>query len=291
MSAQPDLIIVSGLSGSGKSVALQSLEDIGYYCIDNLPSVLLPEFARHLQNGAQGARDDARGAAVGIDSRNRHFLSLLDENLDKIARHENFCRLLFLQAEEQALVRRYSETRRRHPLTGARTPLLEGIRRERRLLQPLHDRAEKVVDTTDTTAHELRALVRDFAAGADAGPLFLIESFGFKYGAPRQADFVFDVRCLPNPYWEENLRALSGLDSAVAEYLGADENVRCMVGQLHGFLEQWLPGFAAENRSYFTVAIGCTGGRHRSVYVAERLRELFSAAGIAVQARHRDLEK
>lgn len=292
MSAPPELIIISGLSGSGKSIALQSLEDIGYYCIDNLPSVLLPEFARHLKEDAKRAAAAApSGAAVGIDSRNKHFLSLLDENLNKIERRENFCRLLFLEAEEQALVRRYAGTRRRHPLTDARTPLLEGIRQERRLLQPLHDRAEKIVDTTDTTAHELRGLVRDFAAGADAGHLFLIESFGFKFGSPRQADFVFDVRCLPNPHWEERLRALTGLDPETAEYLGGDDNVRRMIDQIHAFLEQWLPGFAAENRSYFSVAIGCTGGRHRSVYVAERLRERFAGSGIPVQARHRDLTK
>jgi len=288
VSASPDLIIISGLSGSGKSVALQSLEDIGYYCIDNLPSVLLPEFARHRQ---AGAGREMHGAAVGIDSRNKHFLSLLDENLNKIAQRENGCRLLFLEAEERELLRRYGETRRRHPLTDARTPLLESIRQERRLLQPLHDRAEKIVDTTDTTAHELRGMVRDFAAGADAGALFLIQSFGFKFGLPRHADFVFDVRCLPNPHWEERLRALTGLDPAVAKYLGGDDNVRRMTGEIHTFLEQWLPDFAAENRSYFTVAIGCTGGRHRSVYVAERLRERFAGGGIAVQARHRDVTK
>lgn len=289
----PDLIIISGLSGSGKSVALQSLEDIGYYCIDNLPSVLLPEFGRCLKNDASRKMTDVlTGAAVSIDSRNKHFLLLLDDKLKELERRENFYRILFLQAEEQALIYRYSETRRKHPLTDLHTPLIEGIRQERLLLQPLHDRARKIIDTTDTTPHELRGLIRDFATGGStAGPLFLIESFGFKFGSPREADFVFDVRCLPNPHWEEELRALTGLDPAVADYLGVHETVRRMTFEIHRFLEKWLPGFAAENRSYFTVAIGCTGGRHRSVYVAERLREQFAGHDVNVQVRHRELSK
>ncbi len=287
-----DMIIISGLSGSGKSVALQSLEDIGYYCIDNLPSVLLPEFGHHLQAAGNDARDTWSGAAVSIDSRNKHFLLLLDDQLKELERRKTFHRMLFLEAEEQILIRRYSETRRKHPLTDRHTPLIEGIRQERQLLQPLHDRAEKIIDTTDTTARELRGLIRDFAAGgAVAGPLFLIESFGFKFGSPREADFVFDVRCLPNPHWQENLRAPSGLDPAVSDYLGAHDTVRRMIDEIHGFLKRWLPGFAAENRSYFTVAIGCTGGRHRSVYVAERLRAQFAEHGVSVQVRHRELAK
>ena len=289
----PDLIIISGLSGSGKSVALQSLEDIGYYCIDNLPSVLLPEFGHYLKKDAgREMRDVLSGAAVGIDSRNKHFLLLLDDKLKQLERRETFYRLLFLEAEEQVLLRRYSETRRKHPLTDARTPLIEGIRQERQLLQPLHDRAGKIIDTTDTTPHELRGLIRDFATGASAaGPLFLIESFGFKFGLPREADFVFDVRCLPNPHWEEKLRALTGLDPAVIDYLDGHQTVRRMIDEIHRFLEKWLPGFAAENRSYFTVAIGCTGGCHRSVYVAELLRARFAGGDVSVQVRHRELSK
>ncbi len=289
----PDLIIISGLSGSGKSVALQSLEDIGYYCIDNLPSVLLPEFGGYLKNDAgREMGDTLSGAALSIDSRNKHFLLLLDDKLKELEQRETFYRLLFLEAEEQMLIRRYSETRRKHPLTDPHTPLIEGIRQERLLLQPLHDRAEKIIDTTDTTPHELRGLIRDFATGGSAaGPLFLIESFGFKFGSPREADFVFDVRCLPNPHWEEKLRALTGLDPAVMDYLAAQEIVRRMTDEIHRFLQKWLPGFAAENRSYFTVAIGCTGGRHRSVYVAEQLRERFAGHDVSVQVRHRELAK
>ena len=288
-SPPPDLIIISGLSGSGKSVALQSLEDIGYYCIDNLPSVLLPEFGRCLK---EDAGREMHGAAVSIDSRNKHFLLLLDDKLQELRRRETLYRLLFLEAEEQMLLRRYGETRRKHPLTDLHTPLVEGIRRERQRLQPLHDRAEKIIDTTDTTPHELRGLIRDFATGGAAtGPLFLIESFGFKFGSPREADFVFDVRCLPNPHWEEGLRALTGLDPAVRDYLDGFEPVRQMTDEIHGFLEKWLPGFAAENRSYFTVAIGCTGGRHRSVCIAEQLRKRFAGDGLSVQVRHRELSK
>ena len=288
----PDLIIISGLSGSGKSVALQSLEDIGYYCIDNLPSVLLPEFGGHLKNDVGGVPGSLSGAAVSIDSRNKHFLLLLDDKLKELERRKIFYRLLFLEAEEQTLIRRYSGTRRKHPLTDLHTPLLEGIRQERLLLQPLHDRAGKIIDTTDTTPHELRGLIRDFATGGSAaGPLFLIESFGFKFGSPREADFVFDVRCLPNPHWKEELRALTGLDPAVADYLGGHETVRRMTDEIHRFLKKWLPDFAAENRSYFTVAIGCTGGCHRSVYVAERLRERFAGHDFNVQVRHRELSK
>ncbi|MGI9310389.1 MAG: RNase adapter RapZ [bacterium] len=285
------MIIVSGLSGSGKSVALQSLEDVGYYCIDNLPSVLLAEFAHHLAQARDAA---AAPAAVGIDSRNQGFLLALDEVLNELAQRERACRILFLQADESALLRRYSETRRKHPLTDSHTPLVEGIHQERLLLEPLHDRAERVIDTTDTTPHELRWLVRDFASagdGASAGPLFVLESFGFKFGAPREADFVFDVRCLPNPHWEASLRALTGRDRAVADYLGADDSVRRMVDEIHAFLANWLPGFAAGNRSYVTVAIGCTGGRHRSVYVVEQVRARFAERGAAVQARHRELSK
>jgi len=292
------MIIISGLSGSGKSVALQSLEDLGYYCIDNLPSVLLPEFGRHL-HGAGGDGDgdgddnDAQltEAAVSIDSRNKHFLLALDDKLRELEQ-ARACRVFCLQADEAALLRRYSETRRKHPLTDAQTPLVEGIRQERALLQPLFDRAEKVVDTTDTTPHELRRITRDFAAGArQAGPLFVIESFGFKFGSPREADFVFDVRCLPNPHWETHLRELSGLDQAVVAHLESHASVHEMVGDIHEFLRKHLPGFAADNRSYLTVGIGCTGGRHRSVYVAENLRARFAADGVTVQVRHRELAR
>lgn len=286
-----DLIIVSGLSGSGKSVALQSLEDIGYYCIDNLPAVLLPELNRYLPDHTSGAENEIAGAAVSIDSRNNQFLIELDEKLQELVEQGRACRILFLEAEEQKLVRRYSETRRKHPLTDDSTPLIEGIRREREVLQPLLDRAEKIIDTTDTTPHELRGMVRDFAGGASvSGPLLLIESFGFKYGSPREADFVFDVRCLPNPHWEEDLRALTGIDPPVMEFLENQSTVVEMTEEIFSFLRKWLPGFAAENRSYITVAIGCTGGQHRSVYICEQLGARLLDRGLNAQVRHRQLQ-
>ena len=289
--ASVDTIIVSGLSGSGKTVALKSLEDIGYYCIDNLPAVLLPEFTNCLPQGVS-TEGSFPGAAVGIDSRNRHFLRQLDSKLAELESKGERYRIIFLEAEEQKLVRRYSETRRKHPLTDTQTPLIEGIRYERQLLQPLHDRAEKIIDTTDTTPHELRGLIRDFTGGGQTNtPLFLIESFGFKHGTPREADFVFDVRCLPNPYWEPQLRASTGLDQSVIEFFEDKDIVAEMRDEIFGFLERWLPGFLSESRSYITVAIGCTGGQHRSVYVSEQLRQLFSQKEINVQVRHRELAK
>ncbi|MCY3769393.1 MAG: RNase adapter RapZ [Gammaproteobacteria bacterium] len=288
-----DMIIISGLSGSGKSVALRSLEDIGYYCIDNLPAVLVLEFAAKLQQNLDFfTADFLRNAAVSIDSRNRHFLSELEANLSALENQGTRYRILFLQAEEQKLVHRYSETRRKHPLTDTQTSLIEGIRQEWALLRPLYHQAKKVIDTTDTTPHELRGLIRDFAGGGlAAGPLFLIESFGFKNGTPREADFVFDVRCLPNPYWQEDLAPLTGLDRSVQEFFRDKPEVRAMTTGIFNFLSRWLPGFADENRSYITVAIGCTGGQHRSVFISEQLRTLFSKQGRKVQVRHRELFK
>ncbi len=287
------MIIISGLSGSGRSVALQSLEDIGYYCIDNLPAALLFEFSARLLPRIDGSDTDVfPGAAVSIDSRNKNFLSGLDATLTKLGNHGIHYRILFLESEEQKLVRRYSETRRKHPLTDDQTSLIEGIRLERTLLQPLHDRAEKVIDTTDTTVHELRGLIRDFAgAGLSSAPLFLVESFGFKNGTPREADFVFDVRCLPNPYWDKNLAPLTGIDAPVQEFFKGNPEVQDMTIEIFKFVSKWLPGFANENRSYITVAIGCTGGQHRSVYISEQLENLFSKQDIIVQVRHRELAK
>ncbi len=288
-----DMIIISGLSGSGKSVALRSLEDIGYYCIDNLPAVMLEDFSNRLPViHGESEQPDLPGAAVSIDSRNRSYLSKLDSSLVELERQGIHYRILFLEAEEQKLVRRYSETRRKHPLTDNQTPLIEGIRHERELLTPLHDRAERIIDTTDTTPHELRGLVRDFAGGVlSTGPLLLIESFGFKHGTPREADFVFDVRCLPNPFWDEALRPYTGLDKPVQQFLRNKPQVKKMTDEIFAFLSNWLPGFESENRSYITVAIGCTGGQHRSVFISENLCSLFDDIDINVQVRHRELAK
>lgn len=288
-----DMIIISGLSGSGKSLALQSLEDIGYFCIDNLPAFMLHNFSTLLTERLSSSElADLPGAAISIDARSKQFLAELDTNLSELEDQGVHYRMLFLDSEEQKLVRRYSETRRKHPLTDNNTPLIEGIRLERQLLEPLVERAEKIIDTTDMTPHELRGLIRDFASGVtSSSPLLLVESFGFKYGTPREADFVFDVRCLPNPYWTESLRKMTGLDPDVIDFLGNHGQVNDMVDEIFEFLMKWLPGFASENRSYITVAIGCTGGQHRSVYLCEQLHERFSNSQIGVQVRHRELAK
>ncbi len=285
-----DLIIVSGLSGSGKSVALQSLEDIGYYCVDNLPSVLIPEFWRCLRNDGMAGQHDIVNAAVSIDSRTHRMAEGLGSVLDAMTLNGRPFRTLFLKAEELTLVQRYGETRRKHPLTDGTTPLIEGIRQEWALLLPLHDRADKVIDTTDTTPHELRTMVRDFS-GATGGqsPLLLFESFGFKCGTPREADFIFDVRCLPNPHWNRTLRHRTGLDIEVQRFLDSQPMVVEMTEEIYRFLFKWLPGFDSENRSYLTVAVGCTGGQHRSVYICERLAEKFHQGKLNVQVRHREM--
>lgn len=282
-----NFFLVSGLSGSGKSIALQALEDLGYYCIDNLPANLLSRFAEEVMDQSEGGVTDC---AVSIDSRNRRFMRSLPDNLEELEKLGLDYKILFLEAGEEILVKRFSETRRKHPLTDHRTALVEGIRREKQLLEPLATAAARRIDTSDTTPQELRGLVRDFA-GREIGEslTLLFESFGYKHSVPRDADFVFDVRCLPNPHWENDLRQLSGLDPAVQTYLEQSSNVREMISQIRGFLEYWLPAFQSEHRSYITVAVGCTGGQHRSVYVVDQLARHFRDKPFNVQVRHREL--
>jgi len=279
--------IVSGLSGSGKSVALQVMEDMGFYCIDNLPAALLPSFAKQTADaGSAGLRN----TAVGIDARNRRFLDALPESLEALMSQGRQYRIIFLEADDAVLIKRFSETRRRHPLTDEKTSLLEGIRQERLLLEPLSFNADMRIDTTHTRPQELRQLVRAFAAtGGEKAITLLFKSFGFKHGTPMDADYVFDVRCLPNPYWQTELRGHSGLDEPVVKFLEHQEQVEKMFEQLRTFLERWLPAFEQEQRSYMTIAIGCTGGQHRSVYLAKRLAEHFAAQGINSQVQHREL--
>lgn len=282
-----NFFLVSGLSGSGKSIALQALEDMGYYCIDNLPANLLSRFADEVINQSE---DGVTDCAVSIDSRNRRFMRSLPANLEELEQLGLRYKILFLEADEEILVQRFSETRRKHPLTDQRTALVEGIRREKELLEPLATAAARRIDTSDTTPQELRGLVRDFA-GREIGEslALLFESFGYKHSVPRDADFVFDVRCLPNPHWEPDLQPLSGLDPEVQEFLDKSSNVGEMISQIRDFIEYWLPAFQAENRSYITVAIGCTGGQHRSVYVADQLARHFKSKPFNVQVRHREL--
>jgi len=279
------IIVISGLSGAGKSVALQSLEDIGYYCIDNMPLSLLPEFARQLKQGRPQQR-----AAVSIDSRNLDFLEVLkqgentgDDPLGMIDQ------LIYVEASADTLLRRYSETRRKHPLSNLATTLVQSIEQERILLSRLKDRANHVVDSSALTPHELREKMRQIVGRSKQGVMLSIESFGFKHGPPLHADYIFDVRCLPNPYWDASLREYSGLDAPVIQFLEAQAEVGEMCEDIAGFIEKWLPSFEADNRAYLTLAIGCTGGRHRSVYAAAWLADWFARRISNVQVMHRDL--
>jgi UPF0042 nucleotide-binding protein len=280
---------VSGLSGSGKTIALQALEDLGFYCIDNLPASLLTRFAEQVKPGRDGA---IQKAAVGMDARNRAFLAELPDNLERLRALGVPYRIVFLEAEEAVLVRRFQQTRRPHPMIDANTSLLEAIRLEKRLLEPLSFSASLRIDTTHTTPHELRAQVRDYARGEEsAGLTLLFESFGYKHGTPLDADYVFDLRCLPNPYWQEELRRHTGLEEPVARFLEQYPEVHAMFEEIRDFLEKWLPRFEREDRSYMTIALGCTGGYHRSVYLARRLAEHFEAKGVKTQLRHRELKQ
>ena len=283
------LVVVSGLSGAGKSVVMNSLEDLGYYCVDNLPLGLLAALAAEFDGGAAAA---AGRAAVAIDARNpgSPFASFA-QIIDAVAARGVTVEVVFLEADDEVLVRRFSETRRRHPLTGADTALGEAIASERELLRPVRDRADLCIDTTHTRLHELRDLVRRRVERDPAAPLSLLFlSFGFKHGVPGDADMLFDVRCLPNPFWEPALRQLTGRDVAVREFLDDRVEVAEMATDIATFLDRWVPRFEAENRAYLTVAIGCTGGHHRSVYLAERLGERFAGLRKGVLVRHRELD-
>ena len=280
--------IVSGLSGSGKTIALQALEDIGFYCIDNLPAALLPHFAGLLTDMRNNA---IVNVAIGLDVRNRAFLADLPKSLDDLRTRGVHYRIVFLEAEDSILVKRFKETRRKHPMSDLQTPLVEAIRAEKTLLGPLSVEATMRVDTTHTTPHDLRLQVRNFARGEDTvGLTMLFESFGYKHGTPLDADYVFDVRCLPNPYWQTELRQFTGLDEPVVRFLQQHEDVQSMLDEIRGFLEKWLPHFEREDRTYLTIAVGCTGGQHRSVYLVHRLAEYFANKGLKTQVRHRELK-
>ncbi len=283
------LIVVSGLSGSGKSVVLRTLEDMDYYCVDNLPSDLLPQFVASIsQQGAQHPR-----LAVGIDVRNRsQDLSHLPQSLSDVGALGYQHQLVFLDTRDEVLIRRYNETRRRHPLSGRGLPLADAIALERRLLKPLMAIADRVIDSSDYNVHQLRRLVvTELALGSQPGLSILFESFAYRHGVPGDADFVFDMRCLPNPHWDARLRPLSGRDAAVREYLEQQPLACEYFGQVAAFLDTWLPRFEKETRSYVTIAFGCTGGRHRSVYFAEKLAEHCREHGRQqVVTFHRELE-
>jgi RNase adapter protein RapZ len=279
------LVIVSGLSGSGKSVALHMLEDLDYYCIDNIPAGLLPMFISHTVRSREAAYEST---AVGVDARNSPAdIATVPKLVDELKRSGLSCEVLFLRAEEDALLKRYSETRRRHPLSRDGLGLADAIRQEHTLLQPIADAADLVIDTTRSSVHELRELIRQrVGARIDGRMSILFESFAYRHGVPGDADFVFDVRSLPNPYWEPGLSRLTGRESQVVEYLERFPIVSTMFEDIVVFLDRWIPELIKTNRSYLTIAIGCTGGQHRSVYLVERLAKHFAAKYPHVHAKH-----
>ena len=282
------LLIVSALSGAGKSTALDTLEDCGYYCIDNLPITLLKDFVAH------GVLEDTKTyekTAIGIDARSRnHSLNNFADILQVIRNKGINCEVIFLHAEEATLLKRYSETRRKHPLTDANIPLKDALKIEKALLEPIARQANIVIDTSKTHYHQLRELIKDQIDEGNLKHISLqFQSFGFKNGIPLDANFVFDARPLPNPYWIPELRALSGKDKPVIDYLKEQALVTELFQDIAGFLERWLPRFDAEGRSYLTIAIGCTGGQHRSVYLADSLCKHFKQSEFKAIVRHRDL--
>lgn len=281
------LVIVSGLSGAGKTVALHALEDVGYYCVDNLPVGILLNFAAYI---AEQDVPHFYQVAVGIDARNHPAaISELPDSLDALQAKRFTAELIFVDASDETLLRRFSETRRKHPLSSQDISLAEAISQERAVLDPVIMRSDVRIDTTHTNVHELRALIRDQIAHRLSDTLALqFRSFGFKNGVPQDADFVFDVRCLPNPYWDPSLRELSGLDREVREFLDGMSMVNDMVSDIEQFLETWISKFEDANRIYLTIAFGCTGGRHRSVYIAERLAKRFIDTGKKAVISHRD---
>jgi UPF0042 nucleotide-binding protein len=280
-------VIVTGLSGSGKSVALHALEDCGHLCIDNLPLDLMPALACNLLDHRSPNREQV---AIGIDARSP-ALDLADIPgivRDLTARGVS-PQVLFLEADDAVLLRRFSETRRRHPLSGDNRPLSQAVADERALLANLRQNADLVVDTSRTNLHQLREHIQTVVARRESGLSLLLRSFGYKHGLPRDVDLLFDARCLSNPYWHKELRALSGKDPAVQEFLLADPRTERFYQQVNEFLATWIPCFEKEGRSYLTVGIGCTGGHHRSVFLVERLADQFRAAGRSPLVQHRDL--
>ncbi len=282
------LLIVSGLSGSGKSIALETLEDCGYYCIDNLPITLLEDVINHVMLVDKKLYAKT---AIGIDARNQSgSLANFPDSLSLIRDKGIICDVIFMQAEEATLLKRYSETRRRHPLTDLNVPLKEALKIERDMLTPIARHASVVIDTSRTHYHQLRELIREQIGERDTKQISLqFQSFGFKHGVPLDADFVFDARSLPNPYWIPELRGLTGKDQPVMDFLKQQDLVSEFFRDITDFLQRWIPRFEAEGRSYLTVALGCTGGQHRSVYLVDALVGQFKRDYFNVIVRHREL--
>ena len=281
------LIIVSGLSGSGKTVALHVLEDLGYFCIDNLPAALLKAAVEDVRSGA----DSMNLLAVGVDARTRtEDLESLPDALRELSSQDVVTEIIFLHASDEILRQRYSESRRRHPLAVSGSQLQDAIERERAILAEIHNSADLIVDTSHSSVYELADVIRQRVDRRKTETLsVLIQSFGFKYGIPPDADFVFDLRSLPNPYWTIKLRGLNGLDQEVADYLDAQPKFNQMFDDIREFLERWIPHYRDAHRGYMTVAIGCTGGQHRSVRMTELLVESLRDKHDPVLVKHNSL--
>lgn len=282
------LVIVSGLSGAGKSNALHVLEDHDFYCIDNLPINLLQAFAEDIIGSKN---EEHENFAVGIDARN---LSTIVDNFEDRLQNLNTqnlqCEVIYLKASDEVIIKRFSETRRKHPLTDSNTSLNEAIKNEQTLLEPISRCAQITFDTSYTNIHELRDVIIQRICSSNLNKLTIqFLSFGFKHGIPLNADYVFDVRCLPNPHWQPELRSNTGKDIAVQNFLERHSSVNKMMSDLIKFISDWIPCFESDNKSYMTIAVGCTGGQHRSVYFAEKLSEHFSEIHDNIQIRHREL--
>ncbi len=288
MASELRLIIVSGLSGSGKSVALHVLEDLGYYCIDNIPAALMKAAVDEVRTG--GGRS-AELLAIGVDARNRpQDLEALPSLIDALRKENVRTEIVFLHANDEILLQRYSESRRRHPLAEHGTQLRAAIKAERDVLAEINNSADLIIDTSDTSVHELADVIRERVDRRQTESLsVLIESFGFRYGIPADADFVFDLRSLPNPYWTIELRGLNGLDKEVCDFLNSEDSFIAMYDDIIGFLDRWIPHFENAHRAYLTVAVGCTGGQHRSVCMAEKLSAQLRNRHEPVLTRHNGL--
>ncbi len=282
------LVIVSGLSGSGKTVALHTLEDAGYFCVDNLPVGLLPEFIEKMTHSKPALYDLI---AVAIDARSGvDDMDRFDAIINQIRALEISVEILFLTSDIKKLLSRFSETRRKHPLSKSGLPLIEVIQLERNLLSNIYSNADLIIDTTTFNVHELRqTIINRLLPDSGTGLAILIQSFGFKHGLPADTDFVFDVRCLPNPYWEDQLKSLSGKDDSVIQYLQGFEEVNAMFDSILDFLKTWIPCFEKENHSYMTISIGCTGGQHRSVYLVDKIASGLQQIRYNASVHHRDL--
>ena len=282
------LVIISGVSGSGKSVALHVLEDLGFYCVDNIPVALLKPFVDELVWRKDPAFENV---GIGLDARSRGSdLAHVPALVQTLRESGLSVEIIFLQTDTKVLLSRFSETRRKHPLSDEKTSLEEAIAKERELLSPIINSAELVIDTTRMSVYALREQIRERVAPREPGAVsIMIESFGYKNGLPANADFVFDVRCLPNPYWEPQLRPLSGKDAPVRAFLDGAPLVQQMVDDIAAFLEEWIPRYQDFQRSYLTVAIGCTGGMHRSVYVAEAVAKRLAAKHKNIRTHHSEV--